>query len=219
MGSTPKDCQPCIPYGDVEHALPAFCEGCAEMIDKWEKLIAEAGPSELDVWPYLTELSADVISRAAFGSSYGESKKQEVREIDVSLTRERRKWRQSDLLGILMDSNFGWGPRICIREKFVVTEAKMALLMILQRFLLQLSPSYAHAPMIIFFVKPQHGAQIIFTQALKTCMEFFKYLNSPVKIAQILPSPQLIVASFTVIQDLPSIMANDSYILLFGNEL
>ena len=40
------------------------------MVDKWEKIITENGSSELDVWPDLTTLTSDVISRTAFGSSY-----------------------------------------------------------------------------------------------------------------------------------------------------
>jgi len=55
--------------------LPAFYESCEEMINKWEKIVAEGDSREVDVWPDLVTLSADVISRAAFGSSYAEGHK------------------------------------------------------------------------------------------------------------------------------------------------
>jgi len=55
--------------------LLAFYVSCDEMINKWEELVAKAGHSEVDVWPHLNVLSADVISRAAFGSSYEEGQK------------------------------------------------------------------------------------------------------------------------------------------------
>lgn len=55
--------------------MPAFYRSCAEMINKWAKTVGETGSSELDVWPYLMTLSADVISRAAFGSSYDEGQR------------------------------------------------------------------------------------------------------------------------------------------------
>ena len=41
------------------------------MVNKWKKLSVE-GSCELDVWPYLENLTGDVISRTAFGSSYEE---------------------------------------------------------------------------------------------------------------------------------------------------
>lgn len=55
--------------------IPAFGASVTEIINKWEKIVPESGSSEIDVWPYLMSLSADVISRAAFGSSYEEGKR------------------------------------------------------------------------------------------------------------------------------------------------
>ncbi|KAL5715552.1 hypothetical protein ACHQM5_017354 [Ranunculus cassubicifolius] len=53
---------------------PAFHTCCSEMVTKWEKLIME-GSSELNVFPELQNLAADVISRTAFGSSYEEGRR------------------------------------------------------------------------------------------------------------------------------------------------
>ncbi|KAL2900154.1 hypothetical protein RDABS01_025236 [Bienertia sinuspersici] len=54
---------------------PAFHMEKLKMINKWEEMVSNSGSCELDVWPYLDNLSGDVISRAAFGSSYDEGKK------------------------------------------------------------------------------------------------------------------------------------------------
>ena len=59
--------------------LPAFYLSCSEMLRKWEKLMIKKDGSdreccEIDVWPYLQSMTADVISRTAFGSSYEEGR-------------------------------------------------------------------------------------------------------------------------------------------------
>ncbi|KAK6934093.1 Cytochrome P450 [Dillenia turbinata] len=55
--------------------LPAMELSCRQMIEKWEKMEGIEGSCELDVWPYLSSLSSDVIARTAFGSSYEEGKR------------------------------------------------------------------------------------------------------------------------------------------------
>lgn len=49
--------------------VPAMYSSCCEMISKWEALVSTKGSRELDVWPGLSNLTADVISRTAFGNN------------------------------------------------------------------------------------------------------------------------------------------------------
>ncbi|KAI8007929.1 hypothetical protein LOK49_LG07G02977 [Camellia lanceoleosa] len=60
----------------LKHMVPAMCSSCSEMISKWEVLVSSTKRScEVDVWPYLDNLTGDVISRTAFGSNYEEGKR------------------------------------------------------------------------------------------------------------------------------------------------
>ncbi|KAL9298042.1 hypothetical protein ACSQ67_023938 [Phaseolus vulgaris] len=54
--------------------LPAMYHSCNEMMKEWKMLLRETGSCMVDVWPFLNNLTADVISRTAFGSSYEEGK-------------------------------------------------------------------------------------------------------------------------------------------------
>ncbi|XP_031389515.1 cytochrome P450 CYP72A219-like isoform X3 [Punica granatum] len=55
--------------------LPACYLSCNEMVTRWEKLISAEESVELNAWPDLQNLTRDVISRTAFGSSYEEGKR------------------------------------------------------------------------------------------------------------------------------------------------
>ncbi|KAK6132570.1 hypothetical protein DH2020_033672 [Rehmannia glutinosa] len=64
-----------------------MCLSCSNMIEKWEALVSSNGNSkEIDVWPYLEDLSGDVISRTAFGSNHEEGRRIfELQKEQVSL--------------------------------------------------------------------------------------------------------------------------------------
>jgi cytochrome P450 len=55
--------------------LPAFAACCTESVERWEGLAVGDAPCEVDVWPDMQNLTGDVISRAAFGSSYLEGRR------------------------------------------------------------------------------------------------------------------------------------------------
>ncbi|KAI7733992.1 hypothetical protein M8C21_014330 [Ambrosia artemisiifolia] len=70
-----KIINPAFHMEKLKHMLPAFYVSCSEMIDKWENILTQENPCEMDVWPYLQTFTSDVISRTAFGSSFEEGRK------------------------------------------------------------------------------------------------------------------------------------------------
>lgn len=46
------------------------------MINKLDQVVSSSnGPCELDIWPFVQNVSSDVLARAGFGSSFEEGKR------------------------------------------------------------------------------------------------------------------------------------------------
>lgn len=54
--------------------VPAMAATCGEFVEKWKSLIGAEGTCEVDIWTEFQSLTADVISRTAFGSNYEEGR-------------------------------------------------------------------------------------------------------------------------------------------------
>ncbi|KAG6407097.1 hypothetical protein SASPL_130079 [Salvia splendens] len=59
----------------LKNMVGSFHMSCSIMLRKWDKIPRIDGSIELDVWPYLQAMTADVVSRAAFGISNDEGEK------------------------------------------------------------------------------------------------------------------------------------------------
>jgi len=59
----------------LQGMIPTIAESCTFTIEKWMKTISPEGTSEIDIWPEFQQLTSDIISRTAFGSSFEDGKK------------------------------------------------------------------------------------------------------------------------------------------------
>ncbi|KAL7143503.1 hypothetical protein ABFS83_08G194900 [Erythranthe nasuta] len=69
-----KIINPAFHLHKLKNMVPTIGLSCSTMIHKWKSIISnsnnQGGWSEIDVWPHLEDLTGDVISRTAFGSSH-----------------------------------------------------------------------------------------------------------------------------------------------------
>ncbi|KAL0743633.1 hypothetical protein Bca4012_085146 [Brassica carinata] len=71
-----KIINPAFHFEKIKNMVPTFQQSCSEVVFEWEKLVTDKGSScEVDVWPWIVNLTGDVISRTAFGSSYKEGQR------------------------------------------------------------------------------------------------------------------------------------------------
>ncbi|CAL4962510.1 unnamed protein product [Urochloa decumbens] len=59
----------------LQKMLPAFAACANELVARWEGYVESDGAKEIDVWPEFQNLTGDVISRSAFGSSFSEGRR------------------------------------------------------------------------------------------------------------------------------------------------
>jgi cytochrome P450 len=59
----------------AQKMLPAFASCSDELIARWAGYVGSDGAREIDVWPEFQNLTGDVISRTAFGSSFSEGRR------------------------------------------------------------------------------------------------------------------------------------------------
>ncbi|XP_027355555.1 cytochrome P450 72A15-like [Abrus precatorius] len=56
--------------------VPIFSQCCDDMINKLETLVSSSnGSCEMDLWPFVQNVSSDVLARAGFGSSFEEGRR------------------------------------------------------------------------------------------------------------------------------------------------
>ncbi|KAL2476475.1 Cytochrome [Abeliophyllum distichum] len=71
-----KIINPAFHLEKLKNMVPEISLSCSNMIDKWEAFVSRTkGSYELDIWPYLEDLTGDVISRTSFGCNYEDGRR------------------------------------------------------------------------------------------------------------------------------------------------
>jgi len=89
------------------------------MLSSWEnKVDSEGGSAEMVVDEFLRNFSADVISRASFGSSFSEGKEifNKIRQLQMAMAKQKM------LIGVpgsrYVKNNFSWAIMLYIKVAF-----------------------------------------------------------------------------------------------------
>ncbi|KAJ4725157.1 Cytochrome P450 [Melia azedarach] len=70
-----KIANPAFYFEKLKDLLPEMHTSCKDMVNKWKDLLSNKESVEIDVWADIQVMTADVISRTAFGSSFEDGKK------------------------------------------------------------------------------------------------------------------------------------------------
>jgi len=94
-------------------------EAANAMLSSWEnKVDSEGGSAEMVVDEFLRNFSADVISRASFGSSFSEGKEifNKIRQLQMAMAKQKM------LIGVpgsrYVKKNFSWAIMLYIKVAF-----------------------------------------------------------------------------------------------------
>ncbi|KFK38820.1 hypothetical protein AALP_AA3G164700 [Arabis alpina] len=80
-----KIINPAFYFEKIKNMIPTFYKSCNDVVCEWEKLVSSNGSScEVDVWPWIVNMTGDVISRTAFGSSYKEGQRIFILQMELA---------------------------------------------------------------------------------------------------------------------------------------